>query len=481
MTLSHLTDFPDRISPMLVKELRQGLRAKTFIAVFLSLQVFLGIMLLSASATSTSDRAGSVVSGMIFTFFSIAVLIVQPIRGVTALSSEIKGNTIDMMVLTRLSAWRIVFGKWVALVSQSALILSTIIPYLILRYFFGGMNLVGEIVLLALLFLTSMALTAVTVGLSGSSSAVIRAIIPLFGTPMLFIGLMTMMFDRGGRRLIDSCSLDSQESIISVGIYVLVIAYLGGSALSLGASLIAPAAENHSSFRRIVALTGMLGMLAAMYFSTMEKGLSLLLISIIATPAILIALTESALLVPTVCIPFVKRGAVGKAAGLFLYPGLASGIFFTLIVAVIGLTACLIDSEISASDDLYSVILAYLGILLFPAVVQAFFFKGNGQRVANYLLLMIGSTIITGILSALTEAMSNRDFLWLFVWNPTVLLAMANMGRFSDKAILTAAITFNLIFITILLIKALSFMKGNREIIRQAEEELLATAVQSKI
>ena len=480
MTLSHLTDFPDRISPMLVKELRQGLRAKTFIAVFLSLQVFLGIMLLSASATSASDRAGSVVSGMIFTFFSIAVLVVQPIRGVTALSSEIKGNTIDMMVLTRLSAWRIVFGKWVALVSQSGLILATIIPYLILRYFFGGMNLVGEVVLLALIFLTSMALTAVTVGLSGSSSAIIRAIIPLFGTPLLFIGLISMMFGPGGRQLTDSCSLDSPESLISVGIYVLALTYLGGSTLSLGASLIAPAAENHSSFRRIVALMGMLGMLAAVYFSNIEKGLSLMLISLIGTPAVLIALTESAMLVPTVCRPFVKRGALGKAVGLFLYPGLASGIFFTVLIAGIGITACLMKSDISAFDEQSAVILGYLGALLFPAVIQAFFFRGDGQRVANYLLLMIGSGIITGILSALTEAMSNRDFLWLFVWNPTVLMAMVGMGRFDHNALLIAAVTINLIFMTILLIKALSFMKGNRETIRQAEEELIASSIQLK-
>ena len=36
--VTHLSDFPDRISPMLVKELRQGMRAKTFIVLFLALQ-----------------------------------------------------------------------------------------------------------------------------------------------------------------------------------------------------------------------------------------------------------------------------------------------------------------------------------------------------------------------------------------------------------------------------------------------------------
>ena len=131
MSLPATTDFPDRLSPMLVKELRQGLRAKTFVAVFLSLQVLLLLILLTATASTSSANAGSVISVVIFTFFSIAVLVVQPLRGIGAISSEVKGNTIDMMVLTRLSARRIVHGKWFAIVSQSALIFATIVPYLI--------------------------------------------------------------------------------------------------------------------------------------------------------------------------------------------------------------------------------------------------------------------------------------------------------------------------------------------------------------
>ena len=185
MPLIFPTDFSDRLAPMLVKELRQGMRAKTFIAVFLSLQVFLGVMLFSAGAAASSDQVGSLISGIIFTFFAVAVLIVQPLRGISALSSEVKGNTIDMMVLTRLSAWRIVFGKWVAIVGQSALLFSTIIPYLILRYFFGGMNLFGEMVFLFLMFFTSMALTAITVGLSGCTSAIIRGALPRANALML--------------------------------------------------------------------------------------------------------------------------------------------------------------------------------------------------------------------------------------------------------------------------------------------------------
>jgi ABC-type transport system involved in multi-copper enzyme maturation permease subunit len=474
MTLSHLTDFPDRISPMLVKELRQGLRAKTFIAVFLTLQIFLGIMLLSASAASTTDRAGSVVSGMIFGFFSLAVLIVQPLRGVAALATEIKGNTIDMMVLTRLSAWRIVFGKWVALVSQSALILSTIIPYLILRYFFGGMNLVGEMVFLGLLFLTSMGLTAITVGLSGSSSVIIRSILPLFGTPVLFMAIMGLLFGNGSREIVEICSLDNLESTTNLALYVVSIAYLGWSALSLGTSLIAPAAENHSTPRRLVALAAMGMMIPVMLRSTLDIELLATLIGLIAAPAILLALTEPTLLVPTVCVPFVRRGLPGKLAGIFLYPGLASGVFFTMLLAAIALFVFQIHPTASYDAEFDVIVLSMLGVLLFPAVLQCFFFKGEGQRVANYMLLLLGSGILTGILAILASAMSNHGFLWVFIWNPMVFMVMTDFGKFSDADLFIAVSAVDLILVTILFIKAITLFKGSREVIQQAEENLTA-------
>ena len=53
--VNHLTDFPDRLSPMLVKELRQGMRARGFTMLFLIFQCLLAFILLSAGATFESD------------------------------------------------------------------------------------------------------------------------------------------------------------------------------------------------------------------------------------------------------------------------------------------------------------------------------------------------------------------------------------------------------------------------------------------
>ena len=469
MPVTHLTDFPDLIPPMLVKELRQGMRAKTFISSFLALQVFLAVMLFSAGAASTSDHAGTVISGIIFTFFAIAVLIVQPLRGTGALSTEVKGNTLDMMALTRLSAWRIVAGKWVAIVSQSALMLTTIIPYLILRYFFGGMNLVAELVFLALLFLTSMSLTAVTVGLSGCHSVIVRSLMPILGLPILIFSSLISSIG-GNSDIMELCALDTTGSRIGIALYVACIAWIGGSMLSLGASLIAPAAENHSLLRRLAALILLAFLIIATLAYTSEPGLRALLASIIAIPAILLALTESAPLVQAVCKPFAKLGAPGRLIGWLFYPTWASGILFSILIGPLALAAILLLPGASSWDaDEIVVILALFGGLYFPAVWQVFLFRGEGQRVAHYLLLLVGSLILLGVLALLSNAMNSSDFLWLFAWNPLAFIAMLEDNSASEETLIAAAAIVDALLLLILFIRAMIDIRKSQSVIQEAD------------
>ena len=81
MSLTHLTDFPDKLSPMLVKELRQGMRARSFTVLFLVFQGVLAFILLTASAVTSSDHSGSFASEVIFSLFAGAALFIQPMRG----------------------------------------------------------------------------------------------------------------------------------------------------------------------------------------------------------------------------------------------------------------------------------------------------------------------------------------------------------------------------------------------------------------
>jgi ABC-type transport system involved in multi-copper enzyme maturation permease subunit len=477
------TDFSDRISPMLVKELRQGMRAKTFIMVFLALQTFLALILFSAGAASTSDSVGGTISSIIFTFFSIAVLVIQPLRGTNALSSEVKGNTIDMMVLTRLSAWRIVWGKWIAIISQSALLFVTIIPYLILRYFFGGMNLVAEITALFLVFLTSMALTAVTVGLSGCSSVIIRAVVPIIGLLMLlwmlFMGMMMMAFGGGrGSNPFDALSLDTTEARIGVAAYVASVIYLGWNMLSLGASLIAPAAENHSLLRRIISLVLIaIILLAGVFGFVEEEELQLLFAAVIAVPAIFIALTDSSILVRPVVVPFVRRGPIGRLAGWFLYPTWASGVLYAILITAIAMAAFFLPEAFVSSYNPtgtsdFIVLFGLTGGLFFPAVFQSVFFRGEGQRLAQYLLILVSSLIMLGILTMLADAMNNTAFLWAFAWNPLAFIAMLEVYSTDRDMILAGVVVVDIVLITVLLVRTLMEVRLGGTVIQEARNSL---------
>jgi ABC-type transport system involved in multi-copper enzyme maturation permease subunit len=478
-TLTHLSDFPDRISPMLVKELRQGMRARVFIILFLAIQFFLAATLLSTSLSNNAENAGTMISTVIFVVFSAAALVIQPLRGTTALSSEIKGNTIDMMVLTRLSSWRIVTGKWVALVSQTALLLTTIIPYLILRYFFGGMDLVQELVAIVLVFVASMALTAVTVGLSGCNSVIIRALVPILGLPMLVgsIVINLAMAAVRGAMFSGGFGIGTNETLIAIGTITGISLYVGASMLSLGASLIAPPAENHARTRRIVALVLLLACIPLGRFGTIDDELLALIIGSIAVPAILIALTDNAPLVSTVCEPFVRRRC--RFLGWFLYPTRASGILAALVLCGTALIA-LVSSDafrglsgFTIDDDAIG-LLASAGSLLFPAAWLALFGCKQRQLLTPYLLTLVLSILVSTFFAIIADVTNSGAFLWLFAIHPLSFLSMTEGSGVSDEAAFVGVCLCNLMLIVILLRYALKEIAASRPVIAQAEQTLAA-------
>lgn len=453
---------------MLVKELRQGLRTRSFVAMFMALQAILAVVLLSAGAGASSDNSGQVISNIIFMFFAIAVIIIQPMRGIAALSSEVKGNTIDMMVLTRLSAWRIVTGKWFAIVSQSALLLVTIIPYLILRYFFGGMNLFGEIMFLALVFLTSASLTAITVGLSASGSVILRSVLPMIALPFgAYALLIALLFGGGGSGFVEAVSLSTTESRVGVALYLAACAYAAFFFLSIGTSLIAPYAENHSTLRRLIALlvTAAAAIVGSMDFTDTET--LPLVFTLILAPAFAISLTEFAPLSAPTYSRFMKFGPAGKLAGFFLFPGWPSGVVFCTLLTLISAIPFAVNGSGYGNDHRMHGLIC-LASLLFPAVVVNLLRTQGPARVSNYVLFLLVSGILALVLTGIAESMSNKGFLWLFLWIPPVLFALGELGR-NEDAVTAASAAMALILFGILIVLALA---SHRKTMNEIEKSI---------
>ena len=143
-------DFPAWLPAMMVKELRQGMRTRGFVGAFIGCQVGMALLMSSFAAFASSPNAFvrqsafSALEGLFWTLLTVLLLLVTPGRALGALQLEVTSRTIDLLLLTRLNAWRIVVAKWGSLVLQAMLLLVALLPYGIVRYFAGSVDLVQD-------------------------------------------------------------------------------------------------------------------------------------------------------------------------------------------------------------------------------------------------------------------------------------------------------------------------------------------------
>lgn len=113
-------DFPGWGSPMLVRELRRGVQSGVFAWMFIGIQGAMFAMMAWAMSLVHGDKEAH--SGELAVAFwgaiAVAVAVVVPLRGLTAVSGERLSGNLDLVWLTRLSATKIVVGTWLALMGQ---------------------------------------------------------------------------------------------------------------------------------------------------------------------------------------------------------------------------------------------------------------------------------------------------------------------------------------------------------------------------
>ena len=171
---SAVRDFPDRLPPMVVKELRQGLRARLYgetVAGFHLVLLVLLFPILNFGQSSGVEGA----QRLLWWIFTGVLVLLLPLRGLSALIQERRENTLDTLLLTNLSAGRIVWGKWLAIASQIAVTGISLIPYTIILYAAGGISLTENLTTLLRLGMLGLTLTAAYVALSWNGSWLWRA------------------------------------------------------------------------------------------------------------------------------------------------------------------------------------------------------------------------------------------------------------------------------------------------------------------
>ena len=303
----------DWLSPILVKELRQGMRARVFIISFLLLQVFLVVLVLGNVAAKDDMGTLDFQNHFFWIIIGFALLILMPMRGLVAVSLEIKNRTMETIMLTRLTAWRVVFGKWSALFAQSLLLVSAVLPYIVLRYFIGGDDVVSDFEWILFMLWLSGILIAASIAVSAFGNPVVR-IVSLVGIIVIIVSGTDEFVPRG-------VSLTKPWEI---GGWLLILGFFIPALLfELTATGIAPVSENHALRRRLLAVFFYLSACGLTAASGVNLGMGVVVPLLILIGVCYHELAEKPRLVPRMIQMQAKRGWLGRLAGLFLLTGLA--------------------------------------------------------------------------------------------------------------------------------------------------------------
>lgn len=381
-----INNFPDWMGPMVVKELRQGVRARGFTVTIWVSQLLLVLLVLSLLLSGDRQSGGEQLTGSLFTVYVILLLFVQPLRSLGAVFVEIKANTLPLMQLTRMNAGRIVLGKWVSLFVQSLLLAVGLLPYFVVRYFLGGMDVTSNLLAYCGVLFASGVLTAVGVGMSASRSALIRGLVG-FGLGLgLLILMQTAVFYMtfGGGSVVGGAEWGKFVGVVGCGVY------LGYLFLELGAGGIAPPAENRQTLLRLVSLgfVTLLGGVAWFWELELNHGLMRVLLVVLG----LCVLSSVTFVAPRTVRKFMRFGWLAKPLGRVLYPGWASGVAYLVLVAAYllmwkWLVCRRLEVSFDFSGEAYQLSTG-LGILGFCLVLIQLLFRTSSARFGLLVLFL---------------------------------------------------------------------------------------------
>lgn len=403
----------DWLSPILIKELRQGLRARVFEGSFILLQVLMVITMIVALIAQADKNMGSgsagFSTGLFWMMVGIPTLIIMPLRGAGALRGEIEGNTLELMFLTRLSSWRIVVGKWAALFAQTCLLVCAVLPYIVLRYFLGSVELVTELRALASLLGLSGLMTGVCVALSAFPSRLVRGLSYVVPFLMLWIGpgLYGMFMAMRSSGFARGPGLGWMVGSFVFGFVALLYSF------EFGAARIGPAAENHESRKRLLGLLVLLLGLGAQAAGAAEE-IHYFTFALIL-PVCMDALCRPWRNLPVLGVPFLKGRQLGRGLAWVLLPGWPSGLLYTALMFAL---VAVLWTVSGADPEPVSWIFFFgaLGLLLLPLALVGNEVLRTDHLGATYLGVFMGVVCLGGTtlaLAALYEAFHSAAWNWI--------------------------------------------------------------------
>ncbi|MBN1207663.1 MAG: ABC transporter permease [Myxococcaceae bacterium] len=200
----------DRINPLVVKEIRQGLRTRLFWVCF-GLMLMACVML-SLTAYADVRDSGNQPRGQVyfFTYFVCLGLVhffIIPYSAYRSLAREREDETWVLLALTGLGPRRILRGKVTSFLAQAALYASAVGPFLLFSYYLNGIDLPTILTVLMLgaawlVFLTVLGVCAATLADGRLGRAFVHFLVLGLLAGAVVVGLTSAFgISEGGSRL----------------------------------------------------------------------------------------------------------------------------------------------------------------------------------------------------------------------------------------------------------------------------------------
>lgn len=410
-----------RINPVLVKELRQGVRSKIYTAVFMAIQVVMLLYLLLITANRES-RGNDSMELMFWWLIGLFLLVCLPLTGANALSSESRGSRLELLLLTGLSSRRIVYGKWLAIIAQGVLLTSALLPYLVLRYYIDSAEFHLSLFYILLMLACSAVLTGITVSLSVIRTGILRWFLLVFGAIFVLPGVITSLF----------MQFSYHDSLYSELPVLLLIGLLIVSlCMEFAAMRFNPIEENHDTAKRLL-LWAMLAVCLFAFWRDSDFELPyitmLVCLGVVAWDGLCRPPAQS----PTIYEPFVRLGWFGRAVGRLFYPGWPSAVFFSLVTLVVAVLPPLYHtiSCVNCHDEIWQVawlILTVVGVLLFPFILAISTAFGRRRTGITMFMIQLVLVLLTVFLHLVDKATGLQTALAVS-WVPTSALLLDSMN-----------------------------------------------------
>lgn len=456
-TLPLPNDFSDRFSPIVVKELRQGLRTRFFTSALILFHSFIILLLASVML----DAPVEVVNGIFWGIAGLMLLVVLPLRAFNALHAEHTDGTLDMLTLTSIPSFRIVSGKWAALFSQGVLVAGSLLPYMVARYFFGGVEILREVVALVMLVLGCGVITAALLAFSSQASVILRLLLAAgvgFGAfPLGFFTAFLVSYSEADMMLREFFALALWEQLSITGGIVGLAVYLMWYFIALGASRIAPPSENHSTRKRVITLImhgalTIIGLLLGLFSGDPDNSLWCFIpamgLTLITSMDVM---TEEMPRFPTTV------AALGKAstlAGRLLHPGWASGVWFSTVLC---LMTSVINVGMLSKRSYGSWVMNGLPfvLILIAAFVPVLVRLNPRNAFANWWFVQVSMIALAILMVMFCDVMNARDLAFVGILTPiTTLFGAETVPYSSREGLWIAGFGFSLVWLSAALARA---------------------------